>query len=83
MAFWGKVLFRGSYFLLNACEDTHLPLSYLDDQSDGKSTPLWDRERLGNDPQSVRGFLSRCSWMFPERLWNKSELVGSEEIRQV
>ena len=42
-----------------------------------------DRDRLGYDPQWVHGFLSCCSWMFPERLRNKSELVGSEEIRQV
>ena len=65
------------------CEDTLLPLSCLGGQSDGKSTPLRDRDRLGNDPEWVPGFLSRCSWMFPERLRNKSEPVGSEEIRQV
>ena len=77
--------FRGiirNTFLQICCEDTLPPMSYLDDQIDGKSTPLRDRDHLGNDPQSVPGFLSRCSWMFPERLWNKSELVGSEEIQQ-
>ena len=33
--------------------------------------------------QWVPGFLGRWSWKFPERLRNKSELVGSEEVRQV
>ena len=64
------------------CEDTLPPLSYLDDQSDGKSTPLRDKDRLGNDPSWFPGFLSRCSWMLPERLRNKFVLGGSEEIRQ-
>ena len=49
----------------------------------GRETSLRDRDRLGNDPLWVPGFLSCCSWMFPERLRNKSELVGSEETRQV
>ena len=43
------------------CEDTLQPLSCLDGQNDEKSTPLRDRDRLGNDPQWVPGFLSRCS----------------------
>ena len=58
-------------------------LSHLDYLSGGKRTPLRDRDRLGNDPQGFSGFLSRCSWMFPEQLRNKSEVVGSEEIRRV
>ena len=58
-------------------------MSCLDGQSDGMSTPIRDTDRLGNDRQWVPGFLSRCSWMFPERLRNRSELVGSENIRQV
>ena len=65
------------------CEDIPLPMSCLDGQSDGKSTPLRDRDRLGNDPQTVPGFLSRCSWMFPKRLRNKSELVCLEEFLQI
>ena len=77
--FWASF----SSFITGRCEDTLAPLSYLDDQSDGKSTPLWDRDRLGNDPQWIPGFLSRCSWRFPERLRNKSKLVGSEGIRPV
>ena len=36
----------------------------------------------GTIPSGVPGFLSRCSWMFPEQLRNKSELVGSEEIHE-
>ena len=68
---------------LSPCEDILLHLSCLDGQTDGKSTPLWDRYRLENDPQWFLGFLSRCSWMFPEWLRNKSLPVGSEEIRQV
>ena len=68
---------------LNNCEDTLLPLSCLDGQSDGKSTPLRDRDRSGNDPRRVPSFLSRCSQLYPEGLRNKSELVGSEETRQV
>ena len=64
------------------CEGTLPALNHLDYQSDGKRTPLWDRGRLGNDHQWVPGFMSRCSWMFPERLRNKSELAGSEEIHQ-
>ena len=47
-----------------------------------KSTPLRGRDRLRNDPQWSPGFLNYCSWMFPEQLRNKSELVGSEETRQ-
>ena len=52
-------------------------------QSDEKRISLRDSDRLGNDPQWVPGFLSCRSWMFPERLPNKSELGGSEEILQV
>ena len=63
--------------------DGSLPAqNHLDYQSDEKRTSLRDRDRLGNDPQWVPGFLSCCSWMFPEQLRNKSELVGSEEIHQ-
>ena len=69
--------------VIRCCEDTLPPLSYLDYPSDEKRFSLRDRDRLGNDPQWVPGSLSRCSWMFPERLRNKSEFVGSEEIRQV
>ena len=64
------------------CEGTLLALDHLDYQSDKKRTSLQDRERLGNDAQSVLGFLSRCSWMFPEQLRNDSELVGLEENHQ-
>ena len=35
---------------------------------DRQRTPLRDRGRLGNDPQWVLGFLSCCSWMFPEQV---------------
>ena len=68
---------------MDDCEDNHPPLRYWDYQSDEKRISLRDRDRLRNDSQWVRGFLSCCSWMFPERLRNKSELMGSEEIRQV
>ena len=53
-----------------SCEDTLPPLSYFDYQSDEKRISLRDRDRLRNDPQWVPGFLSCCSWMFPERLRN-------------
>ena len=69
--------------ILSPCEDTFPPLSYLDCQSDEKRIWLRDRDRPGSDLQWVPGFLSCCSWMFPERLGNKFELVGSEGIRQV
>ena len=59
------------------------PLGFSDSQSDGKRISLRDRDRLRNNPQWVPGFLSCCSWMLPERLRNKSELVGSEENRYV
>ena len=65
------------------CEDNLPPLGYLDYQSDEERIPLRDRDRLRDDPQWVPGFLSCCSYMFPERLRHKSELVGSEEISQV
>ena len=64
------------------CGGSPPALNRLDYQSDEKRTPLWDRDRLGNDPQWVPGFLSRCSWVFPEQLRDKSELVGSGEIHQ-
>ena len=61
--------------------DEFLPaLNHLDYQSDGKRTPFREKECLGTDPQWVPDFLSCCSWIFPEQLRNKSELVGSEEI---
>ena len=69
-------------FNLN-CEGSFLPRGYSVDQSSEKRSPLWGRDRLSNDPQWSPGFLNYCSWMFPERLRNKSELVGSEETRQV
>ena len=65
------------------CEDNFPPLGYFCYQSDEKRISLRDRDPLRNDPQWVPGFLSCCSWMFQERLRNKSELVGSEETRQV
>ena len=65
------------------CEDHLLPLGCLDDQNDEKRISLWGRDRLRNDPPWFPGFLSWCSWMFPEQLRNKSELVGSEDTRQV
>ena len=67
---------------MKSCDESFPALNNLDYQSGEKKTPLQDRDRLGNDPQWVPGFLSRCSWMYPERLRNKSELVGSEEIHQ-
>ena len=66
----------------NCCDETLPALSHLDCQSDGKRTPLRDRDRLANGPQWVPGFLSSSFGLFPERLRNKSELVGSEEIHQ-
>ena len=65
------------------CEDTLLPLSYLDYQSDEKRLSLWDKDRLGNEPHWIPSFLSRCSWMFQERLRSKCEPVGSDEVLQV
>ena len=53
--------FQSEYYFFGCCEDTLLPLSCLDGQNDEKSTPLRDRDRLGNDPRWVPGFLSRCS----------------------
>ena len=65
------------------CEDTFPPLKYLENQSDENRFSLRDRYRLGNEPQWFPGFLSCSSRMFPERLRNKYELVGSEEFRQI
>ena len=65
------------------CEDSLLPLGWLDDQSGEKSISLRGRDRLRSDPQWFPSFLNCCSWMFPEQLRNKSELVGSEGTRQV
>ena len=67
---------------LGKCEGNFLPLGGSDDQSCEKSIPLRGKDRLGNDPQLFPGFLNYCSWMFPEQLRNKSELVSSEETRQ-
>ena len=69
--------------IFTCCEDNLPPLGYLDCQSDEKRISLRDRARLRNDPQWVPSFLSSCCLMFPERLRNKSEVVGSEETRQV
>ena len=66
----------------NICEGNFLPLGCSDDQSSEKSNPLRGRDRLKCDPKWFPGFLKYCSWMFPERLRSKSELVGSEETRQ-
>ena len=66
-----------------SCEDSLLPLGCLDDQSDERIISLRGRDRLRNDPQWFPGFLNCCSWMFLERLRNKSELVGLEGTRQV
>ena len=68
---------------VKSCDESLPALNHLDYQSSEKRTPLRDRDRLGNGPQWVPSFLSLCSWMFPERLRNKSELVGSEETDQV
>ena len=65
------------------CEGNLSSLGCLEYQDDEKRIPLRDRDRLWNDAQWVPGFLSCCSWMFPERLRKKSEYVGSEETRQV
>ena len=70
-------------YKIGICEGSLLPLGCSDDQSGEKSISLWCRDRLRNDPQCFSSFLNYCSWMFPERLRNKSELVGSEETRQV
>ena len=64
------------------CDESLPALNNLDYQSDGKRTPLRERYRLGKDTQLDPGFLSRCSGMVPEKLRNKSELVGSEAIHQ-
>ena len=69
-------------FLVALCEDSLPSLGSLEYQGNKKRTPLRDKDRLWNDPQLVPGFLSCCSWIFPDRLRNKSELVGSEENRQ-
>ena len=62
--------------------DGSLPaLDRLDYQCERQRTPLRDRDRLGNDPQWVPSFPICCSWMFPEQLRNKSELVGSDKIQ--
>ena len=68
--------------VLTHCDGTLPALNHSDYQSDGKRTPLRNRDRLANDPLWVPGFLSECSWMFFEQLRNKPELVGSEEIHQ-
>ena len=65
------------------CESGFLPLGFSDDQSCEKSTSLRGKNRLRMDPQWFPGFLNYFSWMFLERLRNKSELVGSEETGQV
>ena len=59
-----------------------LPLGCWVDQSDEKNTPLRGRDCLRGDPKWSPGFLNYFSWMFPEQLRNKSELVGSEETHQ-
>ena len=65
------------------CERSLPGLNQLSYWCDGQRTPLRVRDHSGNEPQWVLGFLSRSSGMFPERLRSKSELAGSEEIRQV
>ena len=70
-------------FFYRICEGTLLPLGCLNDQNGENRISLRGRDRLRNDPQLFPGFLNCCSWMLPERLRNKSELVGSEEIGQV
>ena len=69
--------------LLSPCGENLLPVGCSDNQSGEKNISLrgWDRPRI--DPQWFPGFLNYCSWMFPDQLRNKSELVGSEETRQV
>ena len=39
-----------------------------------ENTASGDRDRLGNDPQWVPGFLSRCSWIIPEQLRKRPHL---------
>ena len=63
------------------CEDSLLPLGCLDDQSGEKSISLRGRDRLRDDPQWFPCSLKCYSWIFQERLRNKSELVGSEGTR--
>ena len=61
------------------CDQSLPALNHLDYEREER-TPLRDRDLLEENPEWLPGFLSRCSWMFPEQLRNKSELVGSEKI---
>ena len=96
-AFVQKVFFKLSVFVvalifltiyhflsyLSSC-DVPLPgLNHLRYWYDRQRTPLRDRGRLRNDPKWDPGFLSCCSWMFPEQLRNKSQIVGSKRIHRV
>ena len=64
--------------------DVFLPgLNHLCYWYDKQKTPLRDKARLRNDPQWVPDFLSYCSWMFLEQVWNKSKLVDLEENHRV
>ena len=62
------------------CDVSFLGLIHLGYWYGRQRTPLRDRSCLKNDPQCVPGFLSCWSWMFPEKLWNKSEFVGSKKL---
>ena len=85
MGYWDPIacLQVPSPLLCSSCEGGFLSMGFQIGQSDEKNTPLRGRDRLRDDPQWSPCFLNYCSWMFPERLRNKSELVGSEEARQV
>ena len=69
--------------LLQSCDISRPVLIQLVYWHYSQRHPRRDKDRLGNNPQWVSGFLDCCSWMFPEQLQNKSELVGSEEIHRV
>ena len=65
--------------LLSPCDLSPPALNHLSYYCDRQRTPGRDLGRLVNDTQWVPGFLSCCSWMFPEQLRNKFELVSSEK----
>ena len=63
---------------------------YVSSWSESFSLMVWQTESTVSGhgsfkerSQRVPGFFSLCSWIFGEQLWNKSELVGSEEIHRV
>ena len=59
-------------FTNDCCDVSRPALDRLDYQGGRQRTQLRDKDRPGNDTQLVPSFPSRCSWMFPEQLRNKS-----------